>query len=115
MLFCSISVCLMKTTLLFSSAYASEPRASHYSDVRDREQEKIAALDAGPDDYITKPFGTGELLARVRVVLRRAQPASDTTIFCFGQLQIAFAARVVTGCCVCSRSTPEKSSPIGSS
>jgi two-component system, OmpR family, KDP operon response regulator KdpE len=40
--------------------------------VRDREGEKIEALDAGADDYLTKPFGVGELLARIRVVLRRA-------------------------------------------
>ena len=38
--------------------------------VRDREQDKIAALDAGADDYLTKPFGVGELLARIRVALR---------------------------------------------
>ena len=40
---------------------------------RDREQEKIAALEAGADDYLTKPFGTGELLARMKVALRHAQ------------------------------------------
>jgi two-component system KDP operon response regulator KdpE len=42
---------------------------------RSQEAEKIAALDAGADDYITKPFGVGELLARVRAMLRRAQAA----------------------------------------
>ena len=42
--------------------------------VRDREDDKISALDAGADDYVTKPFGVGELLARIRVVLRHAQP-----------------------------------------
>ena len=41
---------------------------------RTHEKDKVAALDAGADDYITKPFGTSELLARVRAVLRRAQP-----------------------------------------
>ena len=41
------------------------------------EQEKIAALDAGADDYVTKPFAIGELLARLRAVLRRVGPASD--------------------------------------
>src|SRR5512136_2899061 len=40
--------------------------------VREQESEKIRALDAGADDYLTKPFGTGELLARIRVVIRRA-------------------------------------------
>jgi two-component system, OmpR family, KDP operon response regulator KdpE len=43
---------------------------------RGREQDKIEALDAGADDYLTKPFGTGELLARVRVALRHAGPAA---------------------------------------
>src|SRR5512138_1397647 len=42
--------------------------------VREAEQDKIAALDAGADDYLTKPFGTGELLARMRVALRK-QPS----------------------------------------
>ncbi len=44
---------------------------------RDREAEKIAALDAGADDYVEKPFGLGELLARLRVALRRQDPATD--------------------------------------
>jgi len=42
---------------------------------RGQEQDKIAALDAGADDYLTKPFGVGELLARMRVALRHAQQA----------------------------------------
>jgi two-component system KDP operon response regulator KdpE len=44
---------------------------------RDREQDKVDALDAGADDYLTKPFATGELLARMRVALRRAASLSD--------------------------------------
>src|SRR6516225_5585176 len=49
--------------------------------VRDREEDKIAALDNGADDYVTKPFGTGELLARVRVAQRHAQPQSENVVF----------------------------------
>jgi len=44
---------------------------------RDREDDKVLALDAGADDYLTKPFGTRELLARIRVALRRAAPDDD--------------------------------------
>lgn len=44
---------------------------------RDQKTEKIAALDAGADDYIEKPFGIGELLARIRVALRHAEPAAQ--------------------------------------
>jgi two-component system KDP operon response regulator KdpE len=44
---------------------------------RDAEREKIAALDAGADDYVTKPFGMAELLARVRAALRRSAPATE--------------------------------------
>lgn len=47
--------------------------------VRSNEKDKIEALDAGADDYLTKPFGMGELLARVRVVLRRLEPPRSTT------------------------------------
>ena len=49
--------------------------------VRSHEMDKIQALDAGADDYLTKPFGMGELLARVRVVLRRLEPQISETIF----------------------------------
>jgi len=48
--------------------------------VRSNEHDKIEALDAGADDYLTKPFGMGELLARVRVVLRRLEPQPSTAI-----------------------------------
>ncbi len=63
---------------------------------RGREQDKIAALDAGADDYLTKPFGMGELLARLRVVLRRA--AADEggePVFTLGDLRVDLAARLV--------------------
>lgn len=63
--------------------------------VRDREEDKIAALDAGADDYVTKPFSTGELLARARVALRHAKPETDTAIFRSGPLEVDFSARVV--------------------
>jgi two-component system, OmpR family, KDP operon response regulator KdpE len=45
--------------------------------VREREADKVAALDAGADDYVTKPFGINELLARLRAAIRRATPASE--------------------------------------
>lgn len=64
--------------------------------VRDREEDKIAALDHGADDYVTKPFGTGELLARVRVALRHAQPAEEMTVFRCGDLQVDLTSRIVT-------------------
>jgi len=64
--------------------------------VRDGEAEKIAALDAGADDYLTKPFGGGELLARMRVLLRRAQPAAEVSIVHFGDIEVDFTKRTVT-------------------
>ena len=63
--------------------------------VRDREEDKIAALDNGADDYVTKPFNSGELLARLRVAQRHASPASEATVFRSGQLEVDLAARVV--------------------
>jgi two-component system, OmpR family, KDP operon response regulator KdpE len=66
---------------------------------RGEERSKIAALDAGADDYLTKPFAVGELLARIRVALRHAGRvaaggAADTVLHC-GPLQIDLAARRV--------------------
>jgi two-component system KDP operon response regulator KdpE len=66
---------------------------------RDREGQKVAALDAGADDYLTKPFGTGELLARVRVALRHAARVGDepeSSIFECGDLKVDLGARRVT-------------------
>ncbi|HEX2854755.1 MAG TPA: response regulator [Opitutaceae bacterium] len=64
--------------------------------VRSEEQDKIAALDAGADDYLSKPFSGGELLARMRVLLRRAQPAGEVSIVKFGDVEVDFAKRTVT-------------------
>ena len=63
--------------------------------VRDREEDKIAALDNGADDYVTKPFATGELLARLRVAQRHALPAAENSVFRSGDLEVDLAARVV--------------------
>ncbi len=63
--------------------------------VQDDEAGKVAALDAGADDYVTKPFNTSELLARLRVALRRAQPAPEMTVFHFGDVEVDLAARLV--------------------
>jgi len=63
--------------------------------VRDRDEDKIAALDHGADDYVTKPFSTGELLARLRVAQRHAQPATDVLVFRSGPLEVDLTARVV--------------------
>jgi two-component system KDP operon response regulator KdpE len=65
---------------------------------RGREQDKIAALDAGADDYLTKPFGVGELLARLRVAIRHtARSAGATeTVYQAGGLRVDLDSRVVT-------------------
>ena len=66
---------------------------------RGKEQDKVVALDAGADDYLTKPFGVSELLARVRVVLRHlAATKTDTgePVFESGQLRVDLARRQVT-------------------
>jgi two-component system, OmpR family, KDP operon response regulator KdpE len=59
------------------------------------ESEKVAALDAGADDYVTKPFGIDELLARLRAALRRADPATEPVVE-VGELTIDLEKRAVT-------------------
>jgi two-component system KDP operon response regulator KdpE len=64
---------------------------------RTSETDKIAALDAGADDYLTKPFGVGELLARVRATRRRSAGAAseDAAPFCFGDVEVDLTRRTV--------------------
>jgi two-component system KDP operon response regulator KdpE len=64
--------------------------------VRDAEREKVALLDAGADDYLTKPFSVPELLARVRVALRHNVPAEGDPVLHNGFLAIDFSERSVT-------------------
>ena len=62
---------------------------------RGQERDKVAALDLGADDYLTKPFGTEELLARVRALLRRRVSQAETVLH-FGEIVLDLAAHVVT-------------------
>lgn len=64
--------------------------------VRDREHDKVAALDAGADDYLTKPFGVGELLARIRASLRRSLQEIPEPLFSSNDLQVDLGSRRVT-------------------
>jgi two-component system, OmpR family, KDP operon response regulator KdpE len=61
----------------------------------DAESTKIAALDAGADDYLTKPFSVGELLARMRVALRRAGEERDAPVYSVGKLTLDLGRRIV--------------------
>jgi two-component system KDP operon response regulator KdpE len=63
--------------------------------VREQEQDKIAALDAGADDYLTKPFGVGELMARLRVALRRSALTDNAPVFSSGDLVVDLNQREV--------------------
>src|ERR1700720_2622287 len=64
--------------------------------VRNSERDKVLALDAGADDYVVKPFGMQELLARIRAALRRRTAQGKETSFAAKDLSIDFAARLVT-------------------
>ncbi len=64
---------------------------------RDSEEAKVAALDAGADDYVTKPFGMNELVARVRAALRRAAVPDDEAIVTTEHFAVDLTARRVTG------------------
>ena len=64
--------------------------------VRGAESDKIAALDAGADDYLTKPFGVGELMARLRAALRRAAQTTSEPVFTSGSLKVDLSRRLIT-------------------
>ena len=77
--------------------------------VRDSEADKVQALDAGADDFVTKPFSTPELLARIRAALRRV-PVSQSSLakLRVGQLVIDFTARTVTNRTTSTHLTPKE-------
>jgi two-component system, OmpR family, KDP operon response regulator KdpE len=64
--------------------------------IRNSERDKVQALDAGADDYVVKPFGVQELMARIRAALRRSAPGDATPAFLRDDLKIDFDKRVVT-------------------
>jgi two-component system KDP operon response regulator KdpE len=63
--------------------------------VRNSEEDIVQALDLGADDYLTKPFNTSELLARIRANIRRTQQTDDGGLFTNGNLSIDFSSRAV--------------------
>jgi two-component system KDP operon response regulator KdpE len=74
--------------------------------VRDSDRDKVAALDAGADDYLTKPFSLDELMARLRVAERHARPNPASEIFVSGDLHVDLSKRLVT-----ARGEPVKLTP----
>jgi two-component system KDP operon response regulator KdpE len=73
---------------------------------RSESWDKVEALDAGADDYVTKPFSADELLARIRALSRRTPTASDEPVVTFGEVSVNLAARVVTRAGASVRLTP---------
>ena len=63
---------------------------------REQERQKVEALDAGADDYVTKPFGMDELLARLRAALRRAAPGADEPVVATDDFTVDLSAKRVT-------------------
>jgi two-component system KDP operon response regulator KdpE len=63
--------------------------------VRDQERDKVSALDAGADDYVTKPFGMAELLARLRAALRRASPVDEHAVIETADFSVDLGAKRV--------------------
>ncbi len=59
------------------------------------EADKVSALDAGADDYLTKPFGSAELLARIRAILRRMPEENEPSSVKFGDIEVDLSARIV--------------------
>lgn len=76
--------------------------------VRGQEADKIEALDTGADDYLSKPFGGGELLARLRAMLRRVQSTEEESNVRFGDVEIDFARRIVTKAEAVVKLTPKE-------
>lgn len=81
--------------------------------VRNSENDKIELLDAGANDYLTKPFGIGELLARIRAVMRIVSPGAAHENFRNGSLSVDFAKRSVTVAGKDVRLTPTEFSILG--
>jgi two-component system KDP operon response regulator KdpE len=73
---------------------------------RSDSMDKVDALDAGADDYVTKPFAADELLARIRALSRRTPAATDEPVVSFGDVNVDLAARVVTRAGNAVRLTP---------
>jgi two-component system KDP operon response regulator KdpE len=63
--------------------------------VRDSEDSKLQAFEAGGDDYLSKPFSTRELIARLKAILRRVQPVAEAAVVAFGEIEVDLAARQV--------------------